>query len=63
MRQRARVETDMPLRSILHHALLAPLSLGLTVAIARESSAQSASGSESVRSAPAIPVLFEEARV
>lgn len=53
----------MPLRSILHHALLAPLSLGLTVAIARESSAQSASGSESVRSAPAIPVVFEEARV
>jgi hypothetical protein len=53
----------MPLRSILHYARLAPLSLGLTLAVPQTSDAQSATISQTARSAPAIPLQLEDARV
>ena len=53
-----------PLRSTLRQGvLLAQLSLGLTLAVAHATAAQSANRSEPARPAPSIPLQFEEARV
>jgi hypothetical protein len=50
-------------RSTLHYALLAPLSLALTLAVARASSAQSTAAPDRAPAARAIPLQLEDARV
>jgi hypothetical protein len=53
----------MLLRSILHYALLTPLSCGLTLAGAFASGAQSTAATDRAHGAPSIPLQLEEARV